>query len=134
MTDRAPRLIEPDLPDELAKLRRDYRKRTRTNRGKRGNLRAYRLIRNGWRSFTGRWHASPDFLIVGAQKAATTSLFYNLVQHPLVVGPWVKELHWLDRNPGRSLLWYQSFFPTKRALAGEPRRLTGEATPDYLAT
>jgi len=41
----------------------------------------------------------PDFLCIGAQKAGTTWLHENLIQHPNVWLPPVKELHALDHQP-----------------------------------
>ncbi len=40
----------------------------------------------------------PDFLIIGAQKAGTTWLYYNLLRHPQVWMPKVKELHYFDEK------------------------------------
>ena len=57
-----------------------------------------------------RWTAGfrplPDFLILGAQKAGTTSLHRYLELHPSVLKPRVKEVHFFDeerawaRGPG----------------------------------
>lgn len=79
--------------------------------------------------------ALPDFLIVGAQKAGTTSLFHYVGQHPCVRTPFRKEVHYFDRNYYRSIEWYRSFFPSERRLARNAKgsgALTGEATPDYM--
>jgi hypothetical protein len=77
----------------------------------------------------------PDFLIIGAQKAGTTSLFASLNEHPSVWMPPCKECHFFTR-PWRPMLAYRGFFPTRRTRDrmgrdGEPVRL-GEATPYYL--
>ncbi len=54
----------------------------------------------------------PDFLIVGAQRAGTTSLYNYLFQHPDVgrvrLG---KGVHYFDTSPTASLAWYRSHFP-----------------------
>ena len=57
----------------------------------------------------------PDFLIVGAMKSGTTSLFSYLVQHPGIVPPRVKEVHFFDipRNFRRGEAWYRAHFPTR---------------------
>lgn len=44
-------------------------------------------------------HRGPDFLCIGAQKAGTTWLHENLIQHPRIWLPPVKELHFLDHPP-----------------------------------
>lgn len=41
----------------------------------------------------------PDFICIGAQKAGTTWLHANLIQHPGIWLPPVKELHVLDHAP-----------------------------------
>jgi len=69
----------------------------------------------------------PDFLIVGAQKAGTTSLQAYLTQHTSVVAPVTKEVHYFDRSYERGTGWYRANFHRV-----EPGLLTGEATPYYL--
>ena len=70
----------------------------------------------------------PSFLVIGAQRAGTTSLFYYLCSHPDVARPATKEIHFFDDNYWRGADWYRSFF----ALALGAKRVTGEATPYYL--
>jgi hypothetical protein len=59
----------------------------------------------------------PDFLVIGAQKAGTTSLYNYLIQHPKVVGneSW-KEIRYFDlhENYNKGLGWYLGNFPSKR--------------------
>lgn len=71
---------------------------------------------------------TPDFLIIGAQKAGTTSLFHYLKQHPDILTPEEKEIHFFDMRYERGIDWYQSFF--SEAAASE--KVTGEASPYYL--
>jgi hypothetical protein len=79
----------------------------------------------------------PDFLIIGAQKAGTTSLASYLAAHPCVVAPKWKEVHFFDLNYANGVDWYRSHFPiaTARLLKsrfhGQPLR-AGDATPYYL--
>ena len=72
----------------------------------------------------------PDFLVLGAMKAGTSSLFQLLLRHPDLRGPYRKEVHYFGHahRAGRSLGWYRAHFPRRRG----GRWLTGEATPDYL--
>jgi hypothetical protein len=73
--------------------------------------------------------ALPDFLIIGAQKAGTTSLFDYLEATPSVRPALAKEVHYFDRNGHRSPNWYRANFP----LATFPRDwVTGESSPYYL--
>jgi hypothetical protein len=80
----------------------------------------------------------PDYLIIGAQRAGTTSLHRYLVQHP-GVGTMLrtKGVHFFDTGYGRGMAWYASRFPTKLYAWYVARRhrvelRTGEASPYYL--
>lgn len=73
----------------------------------------------------------PDFLVIGAQKSGSTTLYDYLVQHPDIRSALTKEVHFFDSNHHRGENWYRSNFPL--AVPGRPRTwLTGEATPYYL--
>ena len=86
----------------------------------------------------------PSFLVIGAQRAGTTSLFHYLSRHPDVAAPsggettinWPKELHFFDERYWRGLDWYRSFFPLELSRRLARRRggdlVAGEATPYYL--
>jgi len=69
----------------------------------------------------------PHFLIVGAQKAGTTSLLSALGQHPDVWVPPQKELHFFDLYWERGAAWYESLF-----VPGAGACIRGESTPYYL--
>jgi Sulfotransferase domain len=80
----------------------------------------------------------PDYLIIGAQRAGTTSLHRYLVQHPGVRTMLrTKGVHFFDTAYGRGMSWYASRFPTRLAAWWVARRhgvelRTGEASPYYL--
>jgi hypothetical protein len=104
------------------------------------------------------YHTRPKFLIIGAQKAGTTALFYYLAEHPSLRPSKEKELgffapeifadwpehpyhkilctsegapHFADRGAHRrALAWYHSHFPPPHRLGRH--RLTFEATPEYF--
>lgn len=90
----------------------------------------------------GRWTAGsrmlPGFLIVGAQRCGTTSMFKTLAQHPAVLPPlFHKGVHYFDVAYPRGLAWYQGHFPTRsRAEAAQRQNgvpaITGESSPFYL--
>lgn len=71
----------------------------------------------------------PNFLIVGAQKAGTTSLFDILNQHSQVFLPPEKELHFFDHKTEveKGLEHYASYFSNAGAAIA-----TGEVSPLYL--
>jgi hypothetical protein len=84
-----------------------------------------------------RRDALPHFLIIGAQKAGTTSLASYLAAHPGVVPSKRKEVHFFDLNYEKGVDWYRSHFPIARGqglrcrMRGR-RMLTGEASPYYI--
>jgi hypothetical protein len=98
------------------------------------------LVRS-WRVFgraTSSLRMLPDWLIIGAQRSGTSSLYEHLVNHPLVGRSIVEEVHYFDRYYARGIDWYRGNFPTRlrmriatRGRAGRAR--TGEATPNYMA-
>ena len=80
----------------------------------------------------------PSFILVGAQRAGTTSLFRALMSHPLIYSAnYHKGVNYFDVNYARELSWYQGHFPTtaflrkrSRGMAGEP--ITFEASGYYM--
>jgi Sulfotransferase domain len=79
----------------------------------------------------------PDFLLIGAQRAGTTSLYHYLVQHPQVLGAVAdKEVHFFDLRYREGLDAYRASFPTRstvrRASRDDAPVRVGEATPYYL--
>ncbi|RFF29242.1 sulfotransferase [Wenzhouxiangella sediminis] len=80
--------------------------------------------------------ALPNFLIIGAMKSGTTTLFQMLTQHPGCWSPVAKELQFFEQphKYSRGEVWYRAHFPTRRSLTAGRRTLgyspvTGEATP-----
>jgi len=72
----------------------------------------------------------PTFLIIGAGKAGTTSLFLYLVRHPKIAEPLVKEINFFNHNWDRGLGWYLAHFP--RVDRVSPGTMTGDASPGYM--
>jgi len=80
----------------------------------------------------------PAFLIVGAQRSGTTSMYRTLSQHPAVLkAVWHKGVHYFDTDYARGLGWYQAHFPL-RGLARRATRAAGtapvtfESSPYYM--
>jgi hypothetical protein len=69
----------------------------------------------------------PNFIVVGAQKAGTSSLFNYICQHSAVAAPMRKEIHYFDLNADRPYSWYKAHFPLR-----SQGKITGEASPYYL--
>jgi hypothetical protein len=78
--------------------------------------------------------SQPDFLIIGAKRSGSTSMYRWLLRHPQVAPLFpsvqhIKGVHWFDRHPDRSMNWYRSFYPLRVPSAA---RIAGEASPYYL--
>ncbi len=71
----------------------------------------------------------PDFIIIGAMKAGTTSLYEYISQHPQVLPCAQKEVHFFVHHFEKGLDWYLSHFPP---LIKEKKFITGEASPGYF--
>jgi hypothetical protein len=87
----------------------------------------------------------PGFLIVGAQRCGTTSMYRALSEHPAIVKAVLhKGVHYFDMNYDRDLRWYRAHFPLlisgRRAGArarcrgngGGSTGLAFESSPYYL--
>jgi hypothetical protein len=102
------------------------------NRSQRRVLRWFGLLRPAQRVEL-RWRmrdprALPDALIIGAMKCGTSSLHGYLEQHPGVIAPLRKEVHYFDgADYARGEAWYRAHFGRAGA-AG----LNFESSPYYL--
>jgi Sulfotransferase domain len=81
-----------------------------------------------WRAKTASIRPMPAFIIIGAQRAGTSSVYDWICTHPQVLRAVNKELHYFDgRNYHRGESWYRSRFPIL------PKgKMTGESTPQML--
>jgi len=80
---------------------------------------------------------APDFLLIGAQKGGTSSVFLNLLYHPNILVPLNKEIFYFNEHFDQSENWYLSHFPPEMARKRlEKRRgqrcITGEGSITYL--
>jgi len=81
---------------------------------------------------------TPTYMILGAQKSGTTSVYEYMNQHPLIVRAKRRETHCLDWRWNEKLStreerteYCQSYFHTEN-LRKYPSILTGDSTPSYL--
>lgn len=65
----------------------------------------------------------PNFIVIGSMKAATTSIFKNLAEHPDIHGAPSKELNYFTENYNKNIEWYHSKF--------DPNKFNGESSPSY---
>ena len=97
------------------------------------------LNENRFRLITSPLRRLPDFVILGAMKSGTTSLYDFVVKHPAIAPAAKKEVQYFSTRHRYRLgrLWYRSNFPT--SLSGcrfykktNQNLISGEATPAYL--
>lgn len=79
----------------------------------------------------------PNFLVIGAEKSATTWLYKRLKEHPDIFMPDTKEIHFFnkynsnfkekDNYKNLGIKWYKFFFKDC-----DEEKAVGEATPMYL--
>jgi len=80
----------------------------------------------------------PAFLIVGAQRCGTTSMYRTLSQHPAALKAVLdKGVHYFDLNYHRGANWYRTHFPLEIAARRLQRRLgaapqTFASSPYYM--
>ena len=89
-----------------------------------------------YRYVTWRARPLPDFIIIGAQKSGTTSLHAYLSQHPRLLKPYEKEVHFFDGgldpaidNYKKGQAWYRAHFPFRTN--GDTSKVF-EASPLYI--
>tara|TARA_B100000886_G_scaffold181021_1_gene124144 strand:- start:5394 stop:5780 length:387 start_codon:yes stop_codon:yes gene_type:complete len=71
-----------------------------------------------------------DFIIIGAQKSGTTSIYNNLIDHPKIslqseLNPELSEIHFFDKNWKKGINWYKSKL-------NYDKEIVGEKTPSLL--
>lgn len=95
--------------------------------------RATGTVLRAYGTLTAPWRSLPDFLVIGAKRCGSTSLYSYVLQHPDVAPMFPaaegkKGTHYFDRHSTRSMPWYRSHFP--RSSSG---RLCGEASTYYFS-
>ena len=89
-----------------------------------------RRLRSDYRQLTAPLRGLPSALVIGAQRSGTTSIFNYLVQHPDVLPPLGKEIHYFDFHYSRGVRYYRGRFPYNHRL--RQGTMTLDATPYYL--
>ncbi|MGA1223459.1 MAG: sulfotransferase family protein [Phycisphaerales bacterium] len=86
----------------------------------------------GWSALlTAPLRMRPNLLVIGAQKAGTTSLHSLLAGHPEIAMSRIKECNELVRERP-STMRHRAFLPLGGALAAKRARWAGESTPYYI--
>jgi len=89
-----------------------------------------------YRMLTGRLRIGPDFIIIGAQRCGTTSLYNTLKKYLYIAPALKKEIHFFDMNFKQGMDWYRAHFPSYVYKYTKKMRrhdfITGEASPYYF--
>ena len=95
-----------------------------------------RYVKRGISGITASSRVLPDFIIVGTVRSGSTSLYYNICEHPSVLSAAYDEIGFFDSNYHLGINWYRSMFPTIKEMENVERKtgfaITGEDTPFYL--
>tara|TARA_B110000014_G_C20119440_1_gene592533 strand:+ start:2255 stop:3097 length:843 start_codon:yes stop_codon:yes gene_type:complete len=101
-------------------------------------------IRNAYHTFGKRGIAGitassrvlPDFIITGTVRSGSTSLYYNICEHPSVLEAAYDEIGYFDSNYHLGENWYRSMFPKLKTMNKIKNNtgyaITGEDTPFYF--
>ncbi|MBM0125625.1 sulfotransferase family protein [Pimelobacter simplex] len=94
-------------------------------------VRAARAVLLGWGWLTADLREEPRVIVVGAQRAGTTTLFRLLSEHPHLRRPTVdKGTGYFDDGYRHGRRWYRAHFPLRRP--GRWRRTSFECSGYYL--
>jgi hypothetical protein len=78
----------------------------------------------------------PDFLVIGAMKCGSTSIYDSVKLHPQIIPAYKKAAHYFDLNYTRGEAWYRAHFPLGSEISdGEKKHgtvLSGESSPYYI--
>jgi len=88
----------------------------------------YRRFRRTVRLATASQRKLPDFIIIGAQKSGSSTLYWWLYQHPQLAMSFDKETKFFDRHFNKGVNWYRHQFP----LSHGNNKLAGDNTPYYI--
>jgi len=86
---------------------------------------------------TAKKRVLPDYLLIGATRCGTTSLWTYLNRHPNILPAFKKEIHFFDFNFSKGVSWYKAHFPLQitKNISEKIRQhktITGDATPYYI--
>ncbi len=89
-------------------------------------VRSVRATVTAWGMLTAAWRMEPSFIIAGAQRSGTTTLFRLLAEHPNLVRPTVvKGTGYFDDHYHRGRRWYRAHFPIRMLARWRSGRRTG---------
>lgn len=98
----------------------------------------FRIFLIAPRILTSQIRLTPGFIIIGAPRCGTTSLYNYLIRHPCIAPAFQKEIHFFDINFRKGIAWYRAHFPSfvhryyVKKIRKQGRFVTGEASPYYI--
>ena len=106
-------------------------------RPQRNALSCLYYLQQAYRINTSHLRGLPDFVIIGAQKSGTSSLYHFLTKHTAIAPGVRKEIHYFSVRYDLGKMWYCSHFPTNLSRRRFYKKtgqklLSGEASPSYL--
>jgi len=98
-------------------------------------------LKSKTREYTSFLRVMPDFMIIGAKRCGTSSLYNYLIQHPSIIPAKKKEIHFFGKSKKaeyyKGIKSYRQYFPTiiqkKYIKLVTGAALTGEASPHYIS-
>ena len=70
----------------------------------------HRFVKRGVAGITASSRVLPDFIMVGTVRSGSTSLYYNICEHPSVIPAAYDEIGFFDSNFHLGINWYKSMF------------------------
>ena len=96
----------------------------------------HRFLKRGISGITASSRVLPNFIIIGTVRSGSTSLYYNICEHPSVLTAAYDEIGYFDSNFHLGTNWYRSMFPTQKEMKKVKKEtgisITGEDTPFYF--
>ena len=87
-------------------------------------------------NIAGSFNVLPDFLLIGASRSGSTSLYQGLVEHPNIHTAKTKEIQFFGTKYPRGINWYRYHFPSKfkkfSLKIKKEKFITGEGTTPSL--
>jgi tetratricopeptide (TPR) repeat protein len=80
-------------------------------------------------SWSNAQRKKPQFIVIGAEKCGTTSLYWYLRQHPKIFTSLEKELDFFDQEFGKGIDWYLAHFSQ---VPNDDTYSVGEVSPNYI--
>ena len=73
----------------------------------------YQFLKRNYSAVTSSLRVLPDFIIFGTVRSGSTSLYYDICEHPSVLPAAYDEIGFFDSNYHLGINWYRSMFPKR---------------------